>query len=264
MFVQRNDARLMSFSFGRGPQTLLCIGGWVGSGDLWFDLFAHLPHWRCVSMDHRGSGGSSHGPAPITVDDLVDDLLAVADAQQVGRCVLAAESSGVGVALQAVLKAPERFAGLVLVGGGWKRPAPRSQDLFIARLRDDHDSTLKAFIDNCLPETDSPDLRRWGMHFMRRAPLEHALQLLQCRVQLTVQDKLERIALPTLVLHGTADRINAPEDSQELARRLPCAALHLLPGLGHVPMITAPAEVAGHIDRHFCALEVQNAAVRPR
>jgi len=84
MFVHRPDARLLSLSFGQGPLTLLALGGWVGSGEVWHELFGHLPHWRCVSFDHRGSGVSTHS-GPISIDTMVDDLFAVADAQQALR-----------------------------------------------------------------------------------------------------------------------------------------------------------------------------------
>ena len=115
MFIQRPDARLHTLSFGQGPITLLAAGGWVGSGEVWHDLFGQLLHWRCISVDHRGTGASTHS-GPITVEAMADDLIAVADAQRVGTCVLAAESAGAAAALQAVLRAPQLFTGLVLVG----------------------------------------------------------------------------------------------------------------------------------------------------
>ena len=45
MFVHRPDARLFSLRFGQGPLTLLALGGWVGSGEVWHDHFGH----RCRS-----------------------------------------------------------------------------------------------------------------------------------------------------------------------------------------------------------------------
>ena len=253
MFVHRPDARLLSLSFGQGPTTLFTLGGWVGSGEVWLDLFGHLPDWRCVAYDHRGSGASTHSTSPITVAAQVDDLFAVMDAQGVQRCVLGAESAGVGIALEAALRAPHRFTGLVLVDGSWGRPPPGSMDGFIASLEADYESGLKAFVDRCLPEPDSEDARRWGLHILRRAPLQHAVELLRCRSQLTAQDHLRDIALPTLVVHGELDSITAAASSMALAAALPNAELHLLRGLGHVPIVTAPALVAGLIRRRFAA-----------
>jgi pimeloyl-ACP methyl ester carboxylesterase len=42
---------------------------------------------------------------------MVADVLAVMDALAIDQCVLAAESAGVAVALQAALAAPERLSG---------------------------------------------------------------------------------------------------------------------------------------------------------
>jgi len=170
MFVHRPDARLFSLSFGQGPVTLFALGGWIGSGELWSELIGYLPDWRCVTYDHRGSGTSTHGTSPITVAAQVDDLFAVMDAQGVQRCVLAAESAGVGIALEAALRAPHRFDGLVLVAGSWGRPPDGAFDGFIANLEADYERTLKTFIDNCLPEPNSEDYRRWGLNILRRAP----------------------------------------------------------------------------------------------
>ena len=255
MFVHRPDARLFSLSFGQGPKTLFTLGGWIGSGELWFDLFGHLPGWRCVTYDHRGSGASTHGPVPITVAAQVADLLSVMDAQGVERCVLGAESAGVGIALQAALLAPQRFTGLVLVGGSWKRPAPRSLDGFISRLRADYPAELAAFINACLPEPNTEDHRRWGLHILKRAPLQHAVELLECRSELTVQDHLRDIRIPALLVHGELDRIAAVSVSHELDAALPDSALYVMPGLGHVPIVTAPADVARLIESRFAALD---------
>jgi pimeloyl-ACP methyl ester carboxylesterase len=263
MFVQRPDARLMSLSFGRGPRTLLALGGWIGSGEVWFELFGHLPDWRCVSMDHRGTGASRHGATRITAQAMVDDLLAVADAQQVGRCVLAAESAGAGIALAAVLQRPERFSGLVLVGASWQAPPAGAMDGFITALRQNYAGTVQAFVERCLPEPDSEDLRRWGRQILMRASPEHAVELLQYRAELALRDRLGQVCLPVLLVHGDRDVVSPPAESQTLARLLPDAELQLLPGLGHVPIMTAPALVARLIESRFVNAELRAACKAP-
>ena len=249
MFIQRPDARLHTLSFGQGPLTLLATGGWVGSGEVWHDVFGQLPHRRCISVDHRGTGASTH-TGPITVEAMADDLLAVADAQHVvGPCVLAAESAGAATALQAVLRAPERFAGLVLVGASWQRPVPGAQDAFIASLQRDYTATLRAFVDNWLSETSSAELRRWGLQILSRASVEDAVALIACRGSLQFEEQVQQIDLPVLLLHGDADRIVPVQSSRDLAARLPRAELQVMAGLGHVPLMTEPAQVAVLIDR---------------
>ncbi len=247
MFVQRHNAQLHTLSFGQGPLTLLAVGGWVASGEIWHPLFGHLPHWRCISVDHRGTGASTRS-GPITVDDMAADLLAVADALQVGPCVLAAESAGAAVALHAARLAPQRFVGQVLVGASWQRTEPGASDTFIAALRRDHIGALRTFIDNCLPETDSVELRRWALQMLMQSSVDDAVDLLRCRENIPPVEQRPLLSLPTLLVHGDRDRIAPLQGSRELSEQLGRPELHVLPGLGHVPIVTVPAEVATLID----------------
>ncbi|MBP6850131.1 MAG: alpha/beta hydrolase [Rhodoferax sp.] len=247
MFIQRPDAQLHTLSFGQGPLTLLAIGGWTAGGEIWHALFGHLADWRCVSLDHRGAGASMHS-GPITVDAMADDLLAVADAVGASRCVIASESSGAAVALQAIARAPGRFVGQVLVGAAWERTEPGASDGLVGSLRRDYPGTLRSFIDNCLPETDSVVLRRWALQMMMRAGVDDAVDLLRCREQTGLAHAATGHTLPALLVHGDQDRIVPVQSSRELAAHLPRAELHVLPGLGHVPICTAPAQVAALVD----------------
>lgn len=250
MFISRPDADLHVLSFGQGPLTLLAVGGWIGSGEIWLDLFGHLPHWRCVAIDHRGTGATTQR-GPISIEAMADDVLAVADALRLHSCVLAAESAGAAVALRAVQKAPSRFLGQALVGPAWQRVEPGAQDGFIAQLHRDYPATLRAFIDNCLPETPSTALRRWALQMLLRADVDDAVALLKARNELPPDDSLPRLSVPTLLLHGLLDRIVPVAASRQLAARLARCELQELPGLGHVPIVTRPAELAARIDA-FC------------
>ena len=247
MFIQRPNAHLNTLSFGQGPLTLLAVGGWVAGGEIWYDTFGHLPNWRCVSVDHRGSGASMHS-GPITMSDMADDLLAVADALKLGNCVIASESSGAAAALLAIQRAPTRFVGQVLVGAAWERMEAGAFDNFIASLRRDYAAALRGFIDNCLPETNSPELRHWGLQMMSRSSVDHAVDLLRSREHILPPSESPLHSLPALLIHGDNDRIVPVESSRRLAKRLPNAELHVLAGLGHVPICTEAAQVAALID----------------
>jgi pimeloyl-ACP methyl ester carboxylesterase len=53
------------------------------------------------------------------------------------------------------------------------------------------------------------------------------------------------IAHPALVVQGARDRVVPPRAAAEFAGAMPRGRLILLPRAGHVPMLDAPAEVAG-------------------
>ena len=58
-------------------------------------------------------------------------------------------------------------------------------------------------------------------------------------------DRLGRIRCPTLVIHGTEDRLISVENARMLAERTPRAEFHLLEGAGHVYHSERPDEGIG-------------------
>ena len=255
MFITHNQARIFSLSFGAGPRTILGIGGWTGSWELWAEPFARLsPTWRTIAYDHRGSGATVAPVDTITVANMVDDLFAVMDAYDVAQCVLAAESAGAVVALQAALTRPERITGLVLVDGlAYHPPAPDGQDPFLHGLRANYAATVERFVDLCVPEPDSDHLRRWGRQILARATQASAIKLYQAVDEVDLRPHLPALQQPTLILHGEADVILPVASSQWLASVLPHSELHILAGAGHVPTVTRPAAVAAQIEAFFPA-----------
>ncbi|HEV8623253.1 MAG TPA: alpha/beta fold hydrolase [Acidimicrobiia bacterium] len=58
---------------------------------------------------------------------------------------------------------------------------------------------------------------------------------------------LHRLRQPTLVVHGDADPIVRLANGRILAARIPHARLHIVPGGGHLFLVTRPEEMAGLI-----------------
>lgn len=248
MFTRIGGVEFNTVSFGAGARTIVAHGGWTGSWQLWQQPFELLSRtWCCVSYDHRGSGETVAPVESITAGTLVADLFAVLDALQVGRCVLAGESMGGLVAMAAAIAEPERFEGLVLVSS--PVPGQGGAERLIAGSRLDYASTATAFARACLPEPDSGSYLRWGTGILLRSEGEVAARLLEASDAIVV-DPAE-IALPTLVVHGTADAIVPASAGHHLAATIPDAELVLLDGAGHVPTFTRPHDVVDAIQRTF-------------
>jgi pimeloyl-ACP methyl ester carboxylesterase len=150
-------------SFGSGPRTLVGIGGWTGSWEVWADVFGSLSQsWRTVGIDHRGTGATLAATTDVTFEQMASDLLAVLDQMGIEQCVLAAESSGAATALTAVAQQPDRFQGLVLSGGLYFQPPAKETPPFLLALQADYETAVHQFIANCLPETDNPAIHDWA------------------------------------------------------------------------------------------------------
>lgn len=252
MFIQHDNEDFFTLAFGSGARTLVGIGGWTGSWEVWADVFATLSQsWRVVGIDHRGTGATTASTENVTIAQMADDLLAILDAMEIGNCVLAAESSGTAVALTAAHQQPERFAGLVLSGGLYYRPASDRPDPFLLALQTDYETAVQTFVTNCLPETNSPAMHQWAQKILLRATQTAAIDLFSATLDLDLRPIVSQITIPTLILHGDADRILPTDASRWLAAHMPQNHLHILPGAGHAPMMTYPQAVAAAIERYF-------------
>jgi pimeloyl-ACP methyl ester carboxylesterase len=254
MFIEHNGATIFTTAFGRKEAPpLLALSGWIGTWEDWADTFSVLSesNWRLIGYDQRGSGATSAPLASITFDNLVDDVFAVLDAHGVGRCVLAAMSMGTMVALAAARRQPERFSGLIIVNGAYFRATPLAQDPFYTGLQRQYAATLDYFAQLCVPEPDGGPVLRWGRQILDRASAEAALRLYEIGADVDLRPEVPHIDLPTLVIHGDADPLVPVKTSQWLADTLPDAELVLVPGAGHVPIMTRPHDVANAINRFF-------------
>ena len=256
MFISRPDAQLFAVAFGNGPGILVALGGWVGSWELWVEPFALLsPTWRTIAYDHRGTGATVAPPESITLPSMVEELFAVLDAFTVAQCVLAAESSGAVVALQAALQQPARFSGLVVVDGLYHRERPSGADPFVHALQTDFQATLGKFVDACVPEPEpnSAAIRRWGRQIVGRSSPRAAIQLYECLYGVDLRPQVSQIAQPSLIVHGDADAFVPISEAEWLAAQIHDSQLIILPGAGRVPTVTLPQAVDSAIDQFFAA-----------
>jgi len=254
MFISHNDAQLYTVEFGNGPRTIVAHGGWTGSWELWTEPFTILSKtWRAVAYDHRGTGVTVAPVETISFDALVDDLFAVLDALKIERCVLAAESAGVAIALRAALAQPQRFDGLVLVDGAYYRPAPAQPSPFAIGLQKQFDQTIAQFVQACIPpsEPNRAAIVEWGIKILRRATQASAIKLHELMDGVDLRAHVPTIQLPTLILHGALDVIQPPSASEWLAAQMPHAQLQIIPDAGHVPTMTHPQLVANAIHSFF-------------
>jgi 3-oxoadipate enol-lactonase len=248
MFVPAGGYLLNTVQFGAGRDTFVAHGGWVGSWELWQEPFQLMQgRWRCISYDHRGSGASTAPAGSITPDGLVDDLFTVLDSLEVERCVLAGESLGALTCALAVLRDPARFTGVVFVDGTPAADRERMGAL-IDGSRSDYPATVSWFVDACVPEPDCEHIRRWGRQILLRADPEAAAKILEVHAEAQVAPDFSAIGIPALVIHGELDAIIPAAAARLVADAIPDSELVVIPGAGHVPTLTKPAEVVAAIE----------------
>jgi len=126
------------------PPPIVFIHGAQNDHSVWSgqaDRLAALGH-GVLAIDLPGHGASSPpggGPALASVDAMADWLLALLDAAGLPSALLAGHSMGSLIALEAAARAPQRVAGLALIGTAFPM---RVSGKLLAAARDDEPAAI--------------------------------------------------------------------------------------------------------------------------
>jgi len=189
------------------------------------------------------------------LDDLVDDALAVLDAEEVSAAHWCGLSIGGMISIRAALKVPQRVRSLVLMntdaGAEDRRVVWKHYGLeAIARLFGlslVKKSVLSLMFGRTTRKQQPELLRRWEDVFMTLhiPSMMRTLHALDRRKSLA--SELGQIHRPALVIHGDEDRALPIRRGRLLADELPRAEWRSMPRVGHLSCVEAPQEVNRHL-----------------
>jgi pimeloyl-ACP methyl ester carboxylesterase len=260
--------------YGDGDPAILLLPTWsIIHSRLWKGQIPYLSRsYRVLTFDGRGNGRSDRptDPAAYSSAEFVADAVAVLDASGTDRAVVVGFSMGAGWLLRLAADHPERVLGGVYIGGGhwFQDPERRPPDPLFEPLDADDDWSRWPM------EAWGSDWRAFAAFFFRRMCSEpHSTKQIEDCVgwaletdaativasevapyltydldgtTLTGDDAVRamaaRIRCPSLVVHGTGDRIAPFAMAPRLAEVLG-ADLVALDGSGHAPMARDPVAI---------------------
>jgi 3-oxoadipate enol-lactonase len=230
-YLTRPDGvRLYQEAHGHGS-VLLLLEGMGGDVPGWRRNVPTLAtRHRVVVYDHRGNGRSDAPDEPMTMATFVEDAVAVLEENGAERAHAYGQSFGGMVAQELALSHPERTRSLVLA---CTHAGPARADRATARAPKSRPYEL-LYSDRFArrhPEHLAEDLRIGSANPQKRHAGRSQWEAIQVW---DAWDRISAIRCPTLVLHGTADRLVRMENARRLAALIPGARLVLLDGAGHV------------------------------
>jgi pimeloyl-ACP methyl ester carboxylesterase len=248
---------------GAGPPVLLIMGLGLSGGAWWRTVPVLSRRLQVLTFDNRGVGRSRSLQLAYTTEAMADDAVSVLDLAGVKRVHVYGISLGGMVAQQLALRHPSRVRSLVLgathaggphmhrpdidvMGFLWERLLLPSEDAawrsvplnYSERCRAEH------------PERIAEDVAQRLAHpFSEQA---YRAQLFAAALH-DCYDQLNRIRVPTLVVHGDDDRMVPVQNGRMIAERIPGAELLELSDTGHLYPTEAP-----HVDEEIAAFMRSN------
>jgi pimeloyl-ACP methyl ester carboxylesterase len=255
--IEANGAELCTEHIGDpdDPPILLVMG--IGGSMLWWEEgFCRMlveGGRLVIRYDHRDTGRSvtyEPGRPEYTVTDLVVDAVGVLDAYGIPAAHVVGVSAGGAFAQLLALAFPKRVLSLVLIstspatpGERQLPPATEPYRRFLATAEvdwSDRDSVIDYLVgySQTLAGSVRPFDEAAARELVRR-DVERAHNIAASENHAALPEgevphaPLSSIAVPTLVIHGTADPMFPLEHGQALAEEIPGARLLTLGGAGH-------------------------------
>lgn len=241
------DPVLLSYDlYGKGVPVIF-LHGFPFNRHIWDDLIPDLaPHAHLILPDLRGFGQSPVSEDVLTMELLAEDVRYLMDHLGLDRAALVGHSMGGYVALAFAHLYPQRLTGLALIASHADPDSPARREARYQTVAQIRERGILPLLED-MPQrlTPNPGVQEKVRQFIQACSPQAAIQaLLGMAERADANNWLREIHLPFLVVNGSADPLIDPARIRAMLESIPTATWVELPGIGHMPMLEAPAELA--------------------
>ncbi len=257
--VTAGDINLSCAERGAGDPVVLVAGGYLEM-EQWEPLVELLSvDHRVIWFDQRGVGASEKATTGYTIEQLAADTANLIEALEAWPCALFGSSLGGLVAIEVALRHGSQVRALILAAtaaGARGAPTPRETQAAMFRGAAHALEEVVAALMEVLFASDycgrHPEMAERAVAKRREQPGPAIATLgpLQSALRYDPLERLAGLETPTLVLHGSEDRLVPVGNARILSEAMPQATRIVVPGAGHA-VVTEAAERVHEAVRAF-------------
>ena len=263
-YARSGDLHIAYQVVGDGPIDLLWVPTWIWQIEhVWEEpatasMLGRLSSLaRLITFDRRGTGMSDGVVGAPTLEQQMDDVVAVLDAAGAERPAVFAMLEAGSMACLFAATHPERTRALVLYEGtprmisapDYPWPLSREEREIAARALPERWGTGASVLSLTPPGKHSERFQQWAGRLERLAASPSTAQaFFRMHSETDVRPVLPSIQAPTLVLHRASDQFIDIRHSRYLAEHIPGAKIVELPGEGTLPFGSGEQELIGEVE----------------
>jgi class 3 adenylate cyclase len=239
-YAKAGDVNIAYTVAGDGPVDLVWVPTWISQCEhLWEEptiaaAFERLMGFcRLIHFDRRGSGLSDPMARTPTLEEQMDDVLAVMEATGSERAAIAGLAEGGSAAALFAATHPDRISALILYAAFARTTwAPNYAWTWTQEHRHEAiEESVAHWGEGLVAQGVAPlrferdeDFRRWGAKLERLAASPTTIrQIMEVIGETDIRDVLPSIRVPTLVMHRRDDTFIKIEHSRYIAEHVPGA-----------------------------------------
>jgi pimeloyl-ACP methyl ester carboxylesterase len=252
-FLRINGCNYFYKSFGdeQNPKKMLFSHGLLWSHKMFRDQIEYfMDFYHVIAYDHRGQGKSEVTATGYEMDQLYEDALELIRELALGKVTFVGLSMGGFVGLRLAARKPEIVEALVLMNTT-AQDEPNTLKYKILTLivsafgvKSVTKPVMKImFGDYFLYDAANEALRAEWRHELEANPKSILKAVKGVTDRKGVENELEQIVCPTLIIAGKDDRATVPQKSYDLKKNVKNAELVEIPDAGHSTSIEQPEAV---------------------
>lgn len=232
-YVNSGDARIAYRTLGHGELPVVVLQPfWTAMEDAIADhrsLITQIARaHRVLVHDRRGTGESDRRPGHISLDAMVDDVLAVMTDAGVDKAVLVGMGESCPLAVHIAAARPDRVLRLVLIDPALRPLKGPGSAMLLHTLHSRPRAGLRALARTLVD--DDLEASELGAQMVRTVDGPTAARLYEAFLNADSFSILDRVTMPVLLAYGVCDRLSSEEEARGLRQALADARIGLVTG----------------------------------
>ena len=235
---------------------IIFIHGFPLNKSMWnIQVEALKENYRVIAYDIRGHGNSDPGIDEFFIELFVIDLLRLMEKLKIEKSILCGLSLGGYIALNAVLKHPDRFDGLILNDTQCIADTPEIKETRCNAIISIKEKGVEQYADEIIKKLFAQETFTKNKNVVdavkemiistQKQSLCNTLHALAERKETC--DQLPEINIPVLIMVGEEDKITPIAAAQQMHEKILNSKLEIIQQAGHLSNLEDPAAFNTHL-----------------